>query len=257
MGKLAEVQAFIDLSRKAKTGDDLTLLMEQITLDMGFDYFAVKYHIDIHSAVPCGLLLSGNCPPDVCEMMGTSPDEIGNAIYLASAVTHVGFAWSDIPLMVRLPAEQEDGFKLFCGEGLADGFTVPAHIPGEGTDCCTFALPSNATIPREMLPMAQLVGSYALAAGRNIVKRSASERKRPKLTSRQIECVTMIAHGKTDREIAQALGLKPATINEYVEDACRRYNVSRRIQLVINAVHDGHLTLAEALGTNTPPFLPG
>lgn len=63
------------------------------------------------------------------------------------------------------------------------------------------------------------------------------------LSPRQIDCVALVAQGKSDWEISQILGLGRDTVHEYVEGARRRYDVRRRTQLVLRAVRDGHLRI--------------
>lgn len=63
------------------------------------------------------------------------------------------------------------------------------------------------------------------------------------LSPRQIECVALVAQGKSDWEIGQILGLSRDTVHEYVEAARQRYGVRRRTQLVLWAVRDGHLNI--------------
>lgn len=169
------------------------------------------------------------------------------------------FAWSEVPEMIRLTRQHKDLLLRVRQEGLGDGFTVPAHVPGEANGSCNFAMAGAELVPRRNLTMAQLVGSYAFQAARKIVlqRLTPGQLERPKLTTRQIECVALIAQGKTDKEIARILGLSPETVSEHVADACRRYNVSRRIQLAFHAIHDGHLSLADAIGARCPPFLGG
>lgn len=259
MGQLSEVQAFIDLSSKVKTTKALSLLLEQITKEMGFDYYALVHHVDIRSKATDTALWLENYPRSWAEVFIATGLYAHDPMLVASHVTNVGFAWSDVPSMIRLTKKHKSILERVRREGLGDGFTVPAHVPGEANGSCNFAMAGTALIPRENIPMAQLVGSYAFQAARKLVLRrlSEGERIRPKLTTRQLECVALIARGKTDKEIAQALGLRPATVNEYIEDACRRYGVSRRIQLAFHAVHDGHLTLSDAIGSGIPPLLPG
>jgi len=258
MGQLNDVQAFIDLSGKVKTAKALELLLEQITKDMGFDYYALVHHVDIRTKAAESLWLE-NYPRSWAEVFIATGLYASDPMLVASHVTNVGFAWSEVPSMIQLTKEQKNILERVRREGLGDGFTVPAHVPGEANGSCNFAMAGSALIPRHNIPMAQLVGSYAFQAARKLLLRriSEGERVRPKLTTRQIECVALIARGKSDKEIAQILGLRPATVNEYVEDACRRYGVSRRIQLAFHAVHDGHLTLADAIGIKPPPLLPG
>jgi LuxR family quorum-sensing system transcriptional regulator CciR len=259
VGELNDIQAFIDASGKVKTSRALSLLLEQITRDMGFDYYALVHHVDLRAQGTQRALWLENYPRSWAEVFVATGLYAHDPILVASHVTNVGFAWSDVPSMIRLTKAHKNILLRVRREGLGDGFTVPAHVPGEANGSCNFAMAGSAAIPRTILPMAQLVGSYAFQAARKLVLRSSAghDAPRPKLTSRQIECVALIAQGQSDRQIAATLGLKPATVNEYVEDACRRYNVSRRIQLAFHAVHDGYLTLADALNSKTTPLLPG
>ena len=63
------------------------------------------------------------------------------------------------------------------------------------------------------------------------------------LSRRQIECLRLIAAGKTEWEMGKILGLSPSTIHEYVESARRRYGVRSRTQLVLAAARDGYVSL--------------
>ena len=47
--------------------------------------------------------------------------------------------------------------------------------------------------------------------------------------------------------IAQLLGLRPRTVNEYIESAKRRYLVSTRQQLIVRALFQSDICFAEVL----------
>lgn len=259
MGQLREVQEFIDLSERVKTSQALYLLLEQITNDMGFNYFALIHHVDIRAKDADSALWLENYPRQWAEVFVNSGLYSEDPMLIAAQATNVGFAWSDVPSMIKLNKKHKEILMRVRREGLGDGFTVPAHVPGEANGSCNFAMAGSALIPRSNMPMAQLVGSYAFQAARKMVLRrlSSMERVKPKLTARQLECVVLIARGKSDKEIAAHLGLRPSTVSEYIEDACDRYGVSRRIQLAFHAVHDGHLTLSDAIGGKIPPLSQG
>ena len=132
--------------------------------------------------------------------------------------------------------------------GLGDGYSVPAHVPGEANGLCTFIVRTGRANPSRRLPMAQLAGAFAYQAARRLRTRSQPGAGDPlvRLTDRQLECVLLIARGKTDWEIANILGLKEDTVTEYVDDARCRYDVGRRTQLVVRALMDGQITLQDA-----------
>ncbi len=61
------------------------------------------------------------------------------------------------------------------------------------------------------------------------------------LSRRQIDCLRLVAKGKSNWVIADILGLKPNTVHKYIEDAKARYGVSTRTELVVRALYNGHL----------------
>src|SRR3546814_12414999 len=81
----------------------------------------------------------------------------------------VGFEWQHLPDLV--PMTEGDRHMLAVGRenGVGDGFTVPRHLPGEARGSCSFAGRPNREIPREMLPVAAILGAFALASARRPV----------------------------------------------------------------------------------------
>jgi DNA-binding NarL/FixJ family response regulator len=59
------------------------------------------------------------------------------------------------------------------------------------------------------------------------------------LTEREVECLTWSARGKTSSEIAQILGLIKRNVDFHIETACRKLNVSTRIQAAVKAASGG------------------
>jgi DNA-binding NarL/FixJ family response regulator len=59
------------------------------------------------------------------------------------------------------------------------------------------------------------------------------------LTEREVECLTWSARGKTSVEIAQILGLIKRNVDFHIETACRKLNVSTRIQAAVKASSGG------------------
>ena len=59
------------------------------------------------------------------------------------------------------------------------------------------------------------------------------------LTDREVECLTWSARGKTSSEIAQILGLIKRNVDFHIETACRKLNVSTRIQAAVKAASGG------------------
>jgi LuxR family transcriptional regulator, quorum-sensing system regulator CciR len=250
MAELHDIQTFIDLSSKASSFDDLKNLLHAISLDMGFDHFALVQHVDIRRPGKAVAVWLENYPSSWAEVFVEQALYASDPIHLASHRTNVAFAWSDVPSMIKMTAHHRRVLEAAGSEGMGDGCTVPAHVPGEANGSCSFAVKRGRELPQGILPMVQLVGSFAFQAGRQQALKTLAgnaHKDRPKLTPRQLDCLVLVARGKSDWEIAQILGLKEDTVTEHMEEARNRYDVKRRIQLVLRAVHDGHLALTDVL----------
>jgi LuxR family transcriptional regulator, quorum-sensing system regulator CciR len=134
-----------------------------------------------------------------------------------------------------MTADHRRIFEVAAREGLADGLTIPADRPGDVQGSCSFAGRPGRQLPRNILPMAQLIGAFAFQAGHDQLVSRLSRTAPPRLTSRQLDCVVLLAKGSSNREIASALGLKEDTVSEYIDEARRRYKAKQRMDLVLLA----------------------
>lgn len=253
MSKLGDVQSFIDVSRKLLEPADLDALIRSISREMGFDHFALIHHVDLspfelklgHMAVGQLIALS-DYPEEWVESYINDDIVTHDPILLASHTTNVGFAWSDLPELIAMKRPHYDQLERGRRAGIGDGFTVPSNVPGEANGSCNFVVRTGRDLPEDQLMMAQLVGSYAFQAARSIITHAKTTRpKKIKLSPRQIDCVHLIGKGKTDWEIAKILGIASDTVKDYVDDARKRYGVSKRVQLVLRAVYDGYIPLVD------------
>lgn len=248
MGVFETAQQFIDASYRCMSEQELADILTDVSRELGFDHFALVNHVDISDGAVEAFRVH-NYPVGWAMQIGTRRRLTNDPVVLAAYTTHLGFRWRDVPSMVKLTASQMDVLAEALRQGIGEGFTVPSHIPGEANGSCSFAQRLGKTLNPESLPAAQLVGTFAFQAARRLIHTRASMLPRDpvKLTPRQLDCILLVARGKTDWEIATILGIKEETVTEYLNEARRRYRVSRRVQLVTRTIHDGHLTLADTL----------
>ena len=64
-----------------------------------------------------------------------------------------------------------------------------------------------------------------------------------RLTPRERECLSWLAAGKTDWEIAQILNIAEQTVHEYVQNALIKLNATTRAQAVAIAIHTRQIIL--------------
>ena len=169
-------------------------------------------------------------------------------VLVASLTSAVGFVWSDIPMMIEMTGKQRLLLEGAAKHGLGDGFTVPAHIPGETSGSCSFAAKPGVSVPAANLLLAQLIGAFAFQAARHLNKRnSAAFQQVQRLTARQRDCLLWAIKGKTDWEISQILGLSEQTVSRHLDMARERYGVTKRLPLAVRAIFDGQISFIEAL----------
>ena len=248
MAELDQINCFIDASRGVQDAGHLSRLVGDFARDIGFDYFSLFQH-DRRRTRDQNHILITNYPESWVERSRSLRYYADDPVFTAGSRTSVGFLISNVPKMLELTQRQKRTLDESRKAGLGDGYSVPAHIPGEAAGLCTFIVKTGRALPTGRLPMAQLAGAFAYEAGRRI--RTAQEpvalQTRVALTERQLECILLIARGKSDWEIATILGLKEETVTEHVNEARRRYGVGRRAQLVVRALIDAHITLQDAV----------
>jgi LuxR family quorum-sensing system transcriptional regulator CciR len=149
--------------------------------------------------------------------------------------------------MIELTDEQQRLFEVGREAGIVDGFTVPARARGLTSGSCNFAVGADRPVSRANLLLAELVGIHALDSSRRIVESNHSQLERRTLTPRQRDCIELVGRGKTDWEIAQILGISPATVKDHIDDARRKYGVSKRVQIVLRAAFEGQIQLSNVV----------
>ena len=256
MPGLEEVQAFIDCSRRVASAEDLHDLMQAISREMGFDHFALVHHVDLRPMGGFANHLVGNdfivlsdYPQFWVDQYISDGIVVDDPVLIASQRTNVGFAWDTVPDLLKLTPSQREITERTHRAGLVNGFTVPANVPGELNGSCNFAIAAGRDLPRQNLAMAQLVGSFAFQAAREVVarQRKIEIHEPPRLSQRQLECIVLVARGKSDWEIGKILGISEETVKWHLKDARARYDVPKRVQLVMRTLFDGQLALTELI----------
>ena len=237
---------FMHLVEAAGNADDLAVAMAAITTELGFQYFALTHHVDIGAASGSAIRLH-NYPPQWADYYDGNALGVADPVHRASHVTSLGFRWSRMPRMIPLTAADRRMLALGREQGIGDGFTVPANVPGEARGSCSFASQAGRPIAETMLLVAQLAGNFAFEAARRLwTKRGHLPVPPPRaLTDRQRDCVLWVAHGKGDWEIARILGLSEETVARHIRHACERYGVNKRTLLAIRTLYDGTLTFTD------------
>lgn len=244
MSGLGIAREFFGLAKQASTNADLVQALACISTSMDFDYFALTHHVDFASAEQAGMRLH-NYPDDWVAWFDARRLGVSDPVHRASQATSIGFTWQRVPDLIRLTKTDLTVLEHARTSGIGDGFTVPAHVPGEATGSCSFAVAPGRSMPVDNLPLAQLAGAFAFEAARRINGSRNFDVHTPTLTERQRDCVLWMARGKTDWEIARILGLSQETVTQHLKQARERYDVPKRSVLAVRALFDGLISFSD------------
>jgi LuxR family quorum-sensing system transcriptional regulator CciR len=238
------VDRFIKEVRELGSEEQLGEALNAVTQDLGCRYYALTHHVE--ASQNGGAVRIHNYPDQWAEWFDAQSLGTCDPVRRASSLTSIGFAWSRLPDLIHLTARDRRILDLACRQGIGDGFTVPAHVPGEVNGSCSFACGSGDSFPKQHMPLLQLAGAFAFEAARRM-RRKRVPLKPVRLTDRQRECVVWAARGKSDWEIATILGISEETVAEHLRHARERYGVGKRTLVAIHALFDGHIGFLDIL----------
>jgi DNA-binding NarL/FixJ family response regulator len=100
----------------------------------------------------------------------------------------------------------------------------------------------------------------AAAAGGTFVDQAVSASLREgaakapsRLSRREAEVLSLLAHGQTSGQVAGELFLSEQTVDTHVRNACQKLNARGRLHAVIIALEAGELTLSELTSSDPAP----
>lgn len=239
------VESFVSEVRKIKDEQALSDALDELTQDLGCRYFALTHHLDVPKA--SAAIRIHNYPDDWERWFDDQHLGPNDPVHRASHRTSVGFAWTSLGTLIPLTARDKEILASARIRGIGDGFTVPAHVPGEAHGSVSFAAEAGTLLDRAHFPLLQLAGAFAFEAARRIRRTREPLPSPPRLTERQLECLMWAARGKSDWEISVILGLSHETVIDHLKQARERYGVGKRTLLAVHALFDGSLSFFDVL----------
>lgn len=244
-GRSRLTDLFEEQATRCASPGELRLLLEEVTRELGFQYFALLHHQGIRTRSD-RLIRFDNYPQGWEEELLARHDVAADPVHLASLRTNAGFGWDELGELLALSSPQRQILERSGHHGLGPGFTVPANVPGEPSGSCSFAVARGRPLPASRLQSAELIGVHAFRAARRIYGFDAKDGI-PRLSRRERQCLRLVAAGKTDWEIAQILGIGVETARQYVKGARAAYDVVSRAQLVACGLRDALVSFDEAI----------
>ncbi len=226
------------------TREEIASLMQAIAQDLGFGYYALIHHDDLSPTRP-DLVDIKHYPAAITERLFGQRHYKRDPIIRGCIFADSAFLWSDLPRIIRLDKQDQVSFEVGAREGLNEGITVPYHRHNECAGSCTFAGSREPDRVGRYLGPVQMIGVFAFQAAHRLIGSPAMLTKHPRLHPRPRDCVILLGQGYTNKQIARALSLAPKTVDCYLAEARRLFNVHGRTELVVSAVLAGEIGLHE------------
>jgi len=236
---------FDEAARKCTSLRQLRALLLDASSELGFDHFALLHHASLTSSTKAYIRID-NYPADWVGELAAGGLALQDPVHLASRRANIAFEWDDLARFVQLGPVQRNILARSRHFGIGEGITVPVNVPGEPGGSCSFALRLGRSIRRECLAAAELIGAHAFDAARRLAH-YAGPIARPNLSRREIQCLRLVAAGKSGWEISVILGISTETVRQYVKHARHTYGVATRTQLVVLGLRDDWLSFEDAI----------
>lgn len=240
---LSDLVVIEERLRAAVTIDEISIVLGLVARNLGFTFHALVHHVDF-TRPPDEFLFLQNYPPAWVSAYARSGLYRYDPAQRLAATRPASFAWADLGHVTPLSRDELRLMEAARRAGLGEGFTVPLHALGERAASCSFACEAGACLPVAVLPVAVFTAHTAFAAVFDLLHPDRAGRP-IRLTPRQLDCVRLMAQGKSDWEAGQILGLAQSTVTEHLQTARASIGVARRTQLAVAAVSYGLLGFDE------------
>jgi LuxR family quorum-sensing system transcriptional regulator CciR len=243
------VGEFRDVAQAATTAPELAGKIEDVELELGFEFVAVLHSVSLFQP-SARLIRYENYPAGWDRRLVGRGYKIIDPILTAARRRVSAFCWPDALSHTRVTHHQHSILADAARHGIRQGITIPANVPGEPEGSVSFATCRTCGIRPERVWIAEAVGRIAFEAARRIAGLAGLPNDIPHVGDRVRECIYWIAHGKTDQDIADILGIGLETVRTYVKSAFRLFSVITRGQLVHEALRLGVIDFVPSI----PPF---
>lgn len=240
MRPFEQVERFIALMQRADTIGSIQAIVGAELQALGFDRF---FYLQLHLSKGRGdRVMFGTYPPDWSRHYALSNLRLHDPLWGHGFKTVQPFLWET----VRAAQRNREAERLVYGPGedagLRSGAGIPLHGPLGGVatlyvsnDCAPGAF-------RELFESQQhALQLVAFNTHARVIELSPPAVSEPSvgLSARQKDVLLWMAHGKTNWEIGELLGISEDTVRQHVIKICRLLGASNRSQAAVIAVMQG------------------
>jgi DNA-binding CsgD family transcriptional regulator len=220
----------------------LTAAASQCALEIGFELWSLAMHIPAAAARPWDI---GNMPPALLR---------ARMDCFLSLADPAGMAWLQHGLPCRWlsdepsqgedrPRECAERFRAQARrEGVHGGLCVPVPGPDGAAGSLALAVrhPRDQDALDKLQPQALLYSRHLLRACQPLME-ADRHRQAPRISRREMECLSWAAIGKTTWEISRVMDISEHTVIYYLRNAARKLGAVNRQQAVTKSIELGML----------------
>ncbi|MBT5072223.1 MAG: LuxR family transcriptional regulator [Kordiimonadaceae bacterium] len=231
-------QDFIEKSKQAIELSELAELFEEVIKELGFTYFVCMSTVDPFNP-PAHAVVMSNYPREWALYHAEQQYHKIDPVLQTCQSSIIPFRWSDENWRAKLTSKQIQLLDEASKFDLIDGYTVPLHYSEGFSGSCSVTFKNNVIEP-EAFNTIHFISFYLYDAALKI-KANHHGKKEKLLTNRQLQCLELIAQGKSDWAISKVLGVSESTVHYHVQQTLKRLKVASRTQALVHALFLGEL----------------
>ena len=225
------------IKRGASSKSDIYDFLLELTQALELDYFLFAMFSPV-SMIKTDVFTIDNYPEGWRELYEKDRVIQTDPIINYCAKKHSPILWEQI----YSPELKAINALLFPTQ--QSGFAIPLHGPMGASGIFSLSVASekhnSENILSEALTTVQVVLPYLQDATTEI--RQQQERLKGQLTTREVECLTWGAEGKSAWEIAKILGCSERTVTFHLNNAVVKLGCTNRYQAIAKAILTGVIT---------------
>lgn len=218
--------------KRAGDADALSANVEGMFGDLGLPHFAIARFFAADRS-PGVSVLSGRFHQAWSQRYMRSAYVRHSVIARELLRSRLPYSWEEVMLSREVDEAQRRIRNEASEIGLADGLFTPVRWFDGSYAAVVLAGPERPLDDAFVRTAAEILSGYYAAEGRRLANEATATAQF--LTPRQRECLAWVRQGKSSSAIGEILGLSAQTVNEHLEDACRRLGVRTRVQAAVEA----------------------
>jgi DNA-binding CsgD family transcriptional regulator len=151
-------------------------------------------------------------------------------------------AWSDLFRRLSPRDPGREAIAAAARFGFAEGLAAPMRAADSSLGLVALAGQRDALAPSE-LTFLTMLAREAFEAAERIDRQGDIGKAAPILGAREVECLTLLVRGHSDRQIGKLLGIAEATVRYHLGNTRDKFAATSRTHLAALAVAQGHVAL--------------